>query len=510
MPREETTGAVESTITGATKLSRDGPIASAAMESVRAGLHWFPPGIVSLVMQGKGGGGGGRGRADAEEEPPPVQAELYVTSRQFRAKKSFIGRLPRSAKDALSVGGVCHFLCVFRSERGELWQMDFGPFGGDIHSRLLSDAKATQIGEGEGEEREGAETAVLGSTTVGDEGSRRRRSKSSSSSNSTPGHIREKLLLELPREESVLYIGPTSMTLAEVRAFNATRNTTYNVNKNDCRHYVNDLCRLGTGVEGACSKYVQGLVWGRDMVSSSTHATPAVTAAAMSAEASHDDDNDDNGPSAKYTIAGSKMVTVEQRRRRKRELAVLLPISMITDLENTPLWDRLGRASSAALVIGIGVRAIPPALLAIAASRAAASAGASVGVARQAGAGMGAAAAGVGAAAEAGGWMVRAAAVTQPLVAPTVRRLVTTAAGVVGGTREDIADSVWRGRERAARLLSSFRSGLIGRPARVRRSPTGIGRVAVVPAVGWAGRGLTAQHASAAGTAAAAGMGKGR
>jgi hypothetical protein len=42
-------------------------------------------------------------------------------------------------------------------------------------------------------------------------------------------------------------MGQTTMTLDDVRAFNKTRNTTYEINKNDCRHYVNDLSRLATG-----------------------------------------------------------------------------------------------------------------------------------------------------------------------------------------------------------------------------------------------------------------------
>ena len=44
--------------------------------------------------------------------------EIYVTTRHFKANKSPLGRLPRRARDALSTGGVCHFMCVYRSEVG--------------------------------------------------------------------------------------------------------------------------------------------------------------------------------------------------------------------------------------------------------------------------------------------------------------------------------------------------------------------------------------------------------
>lgn len=453
----------------------DARSSSTALESTRTGLgRWLPAPVFSAIMRGRGQE---EKDADAlqpaEEEPSLVQPELYVTTRQFRAKKSLIGRLPRSAKDTLSTAGVCHFMCVYRSERGELWQFDFGPFGGDVHSRLLSDTNdATLVPQGSRDEAKGIEAVGDSSLINGGEGSRRWR-KSLASSNSTPGHVREKLLEELPTEENLLYVGRTSMTLDEVRAFNAARKTTYNVNENDCRHYVNALCRRATGVESACSKYVQGAVWGRNML-----------------EAADDVDSGTDTYGSMKPLAAT--ATFEQRQRRKHELAILLPLSMLFDLENAPLWDKVGQASSAALVIGIGVRAIPPALIAMAASRAAAGAGAGQVAARQTAAGMGAAAAGLGAAAEAGGLLVRAAAVTQPLVAPTARRLITTAAGVAGAAREDIADNLEREWHRAARLLHSLRSRATGKSA-VRTS-----QMAAAPVVGWAGRRMTSQHASSA------------
>ena len=103
-----------------------------------------------------------------DEQQPWVQPELYITTRAFRKDRSFIGRLPSSAKDALYTGGVCHYLALYRSERGELWQFDFGPFGGDVASRFLND---TGVASGQ---RDGG------------------------SGGATPGHVREKPIDEIP------------------------------------------------------------------------------------------------------------------------------------------------------------------------------------------------------------------------------------------------------------------------------------------------------------------------
>ena len=55
--------------------------------------------------------------------------------------------------------------------------------------------------------------------------------------------------------------------------------------------------------------------------------------------------------------------------------------------------------------------------------------------AQKAGLNVGAGLAGLGVAAEASGLLVRAAAVTQPLVAPLARRGITSAAAAVGAAR---------------------------------------------------------------------------
>ena len=383
--------------------------------------------------------------ADLELDDVWVQPQLYVTTRQFRNNKSIIGRLPPAAKNTLSVAGICHYLCVYRSERGELYQFDFGPFGGDVHSRLLSDTG--------GEKKSAQENP-----------------------NATPGHVRERRLNAIPQEGTYL-VGRTSMTLEDIRGFNATRDTMYQVNKNDCRHYVNDLCLEGTGVQSVCSKYVRGEVFGKSILS------PAALYAGEAAS-----------PEAKDLAEAAEKERA--RRRKARELAVLLPILAVSDLENVPVWDRLGQASTAALLVGVGVRAIPAAAAALAASRAAAATGAGAAAARGVGAGVGAGLATFGIAAESAGVLVRAAAVTQPLVAPLTRRAITAAAGVAGGTGGDIARFARRSQDRAASALTNFKARFERRalPARAsREEATRIGRAAAPATVmGWAGRKVTA------------------
>ena len=122
------------------------------------------------------------------------------------------------------------------------------------------------------------------------------------------------------------------MTLEDIRAFNATRDTTYSVNKNDCRHYVNALCLAGTGVENVCSKYIRGEVFGKRILSPVTL---------------YRGDDDADGSEAAEGVESEEA----KRRRKARELAVLLPILAVTDLENMPVWDRLEAVDEAALCL---------------------------------------------------------------------------------------------------------------------------------------------------------------
>ena len=386
-------------------------------------------------------------QADIDLDDVWVQPELYITTRQFRANRSVIGRLPPAAKDTLATGGVCHYLCVYRSERGELYQFDFGPFGGDVHSRLLNDTDA--------EEKGGKKD--------------RRRDR-----DSTPGHVRENRLNALPIQGTYL-VGRTSMTLEDIRAFNATRDTTYSVNKNDCRHYVNALCLAGTGVENVCSKYIRGEVFGKRILSPVT--------------LYRGDDNADGSEAAEGVESEEA-----KRRRKARELAVLLPILAVTDLENMPVWDRLGEGvDGGARVWRRGSR----------------------GAARDDGGGdvegyEGDRRGGQGGAdGECRSWRghrhdghrrggERMADENRggdtAGGGALARRAITAAAGVVGGAQEDISAQARRGHERAKRTLANFRSSLTKKGSVEESAVTGRAAAPAV-AMGWAGRKLSAEAA---------------
>ena len=174
-------------------------------------------------------------------------------------------------------------------------------FGGDVHS-LLSDT---------GGEKKSARTRTPRPDTCG------------------------AAVNAIPQEDTYL-VGRTSMTL-EDDEIQRHRDTMYQVNKSDCRHYVNDLCLEGTGVQSVCSKYVRGEVFGKSILS------PAALYAGEAAS-----------PEAKDLAEAAEKERA--RRRKARELAVLLPILAVSDLENVPVWDRLGQASTAALLVGVGVR----------------------------------------------------------------------------------------------------------------------------------------------------------
>ena len=97
--------------------------------------------------------------------------------------------------------------------------------------------------------------------------------------------------------------------------------------------------------------------------------------------------------------------------------------------------------------------------------------------------------------------LVRAAAVTQPLVAPLTRRAITAAAGVAGGTGGDVVRFARRSQDRAASALTNFKTRFSReRAAPPAREPvfrtaeaTRVGRAAAPATVmGWAGRKVTA------------------
>ena len=125
------------------------------------------------------------------------------------------------------------------------------------------------------------------------------------------------------------------MTLEDIRAFNATRDTTYSVNKNDCRHYVNALCPAARASR-TCAAVHPREVFGKNSL-------PVTPTAATTA-----------------TRTDPRRPRAWNRKRRnggERELAGL--ILAVTDLENMPVW--IGSGVDGGVVFGVGVRAVPPA-----------------------------------------------------------------------------------------------------------------------------------------------------
>ncbi|KAK9817081.1 hypothetical protein WJX72_009238 [[Myrmecia] bisecta] len=102
-------------------------------------------------------------------------------------------------------------MTVFRTPDGKLTQFDFGPGGGrDIHvsgSELLSEDRPWGV--------------------------RPRKC--------VPGEIREHQLASLPATH--MYLGRTKLSLQDIRSYNDLQQQHYELHRNDCRHYVNNLVR---------------------------------------------------------------------------------------------------------------------------------------------------------------------------------------------------------------------------------------------------------------------------
>ncbi|KAK9817556.1 hypothetical protein WJX74_005440 [Apatococcus lobatus] len=142
--------------------------------------------------------------------------EVYVVLRPFiEWGGDVFHSLPASFKQALQDLGVAHFLVAVRTPDGKLFRFDFGPAGGrDI---------------------------VLPS--------------SSRKKKCVPGEVREGKLAELP--SSHMYVGKTTWSLQDIRSFNQLQQDNYQLNTNDCRHYVNNLVRQTTGVPGATTRLIR-------------------------------------------------------------------------------------------------------------------------------------------------------------------------------------------------------------------------------------------------------------
>lgn len=153
--------------------------------------------------------------------PPSGTMEVYVVLRNFQELAGGIfHRVPIPLRNGIRDCGICHYMTVFRTSDGSFVQFDFGPsVGGDIHlargpfARLFSKTQRP--------------------------GARR-----------IQGKVRESSLTHIPSTH--MYVGRTHLSLADIREWNDIHaSAEYELNRSDCRHYVNSLVRYTTGMERA-------------------------------------------------------------------------------------------------------------------------------------------------------------------------------------------------------------------------------------------------------------------
>lgn len=162
--------------------------------------------------------------------------EVYVCHRPLREEPGdFYSSLPMKFKNRLKDLGLCHFMAIFRSSKGELVQFDFGPPGGDItisfpSSRKNDDKKYEILYHEKG--------AIYAGPL---------------------GEIREEKIEDgLP--SSALFMGRTRLSLNAIREFNNTQDMAYQLIWNDCRHYVDMLVQHTTGSECASASLMRHYV----------------------------------------------------------------------------------------------------------------------------------------------------------------------------------------------------------------------------------------------------------
>eukprot|EP00239_Pterosperma_sp_CCMP1384_P001418 CAMPEP_0197849770 /NCGR_PEP_ID=MMETSP1438-20131217/13155_1 /TAXON_ID=1461541 /ORGANISM="Pterosperma sp., Strain CCMP1384" /LENGTH=337 /DNA_ID=CAMNT_0043462607 /DNA_START=223 /DNA_END=1235 /DNA_ORIENTATION=+ len=164
--------------------------------------------------------------------------EVYVCSRTLseNGHGGLLYKLPDRLRDSIQNMGLKHYLVVFKSANGTCHQFDFGPIGGDI----AIDIPALQVLAEKGEDGK----------------PKRSRGK--------PGAIREEKIDSDSIPEDRILIGRTRLTLEDIRSYNRSRDTVYDLSRNDCRHYVNGVCDFATGVPHVSRKLVLDLWQQRD------------------------------------------------------------------------------------------------------------------------------------------------------------------------------------------------------------------------------------------------------
>ena len=132
--------------------------------------------------------------------------------------------------------------------------------------------------------------------------------------NVVPGEIREQALDALRKGSH--FVGHTTLSIEDIRAFNARRSTAYTLHDNDCRHYVNELC---------------------------AHACPEAAAAHP------------RGVASKVTWNS----TWGRVRGGRPHEALYAIIQFVADVSNVNTLDRIRSACGASVVFGLGMRALP-------------------------------------------------------------------------------------------------------------------------------------------------------
>jgi len=151
--------------------------------------------------------------------------DVFVGSRIFRECGGPVGRrLPNEFKEFARTCGACHYMVVFKVDDGSMVEFDFGPAGGDVHVAATNPFALKSPN---------AQTNIQ----------------------SVPGEIRECTIAELPSD--FVFVGTTDLSLDDIRSFNAEQSMDYELHKNDCRHYANNVTNYATGIKCATSHYVR-------------------------------------------------------------------------------------------------------------------------------------------------------------------------------------------------------------------------------------------------------------
>eukprot|EP00238_Polyblepharides_amylifera_P004134 CAMPEP_0196593256 /NCGR_PEP_ID=MMETSP1081-20130531/75181_1 /TAXON_ID=36882 /ORGANISM="Pyramimonas amylifera, Strain CCMP720" /LENGTH=428 /DNA_ID=CAMNT_0041917189 /DNA_START=28 /DNA_END=1311 /DNA_ORIENTATION=+ len=172
-------------------------------------------------------------------------SDVYAVVRPLRELGGpTIHKLPQYTKDLLRDLGICHYQTVIKSPDGSLTLFDFGP----------EPDKDTELS--------------LSLFDIHTNGSKSQKSRSPSPKR---GYIREEKIDSFDYAHNIFLIGRTNKTIDEIRAFNNQQTEAYKLRMNDCRHYVNRLCRYATGVDCASSLVVREFLQKRESRTSVHH-----------------------------------------------------------------------------------------------------------------------------------------------------------------------------------------------------------------------------------------------